>query len=82
MIFYWASGNAIKVRLIYFIEIVSLARYRLNEITLVSGHTGHGKSTWLSEYSIDLAEQGVSGTYYGSFENRIERFQKTQGKMK
>ena len=57
-------------------------------MTLVTGHTGHGKSTWLSEYSIDLAEASWESedklpplvTYWGNFENRPERFFLTQSK--
>ena len=44
----------------------------MGELTLVSGYTGRGKTTWLSEYSIDLAECGIK-TLWGSFEVRWER---------
>ena len=50
----------------------------MGELTLVSGYTGRGKTTWLSEYSIDLAEQGIK-TLWGSFEVRLERFVALQG---
>ena len=50
----------------------------MGELTLVSGYTGRGKTTWLSEYSIDLAERGIK-TLWGSFEVRLERFVAIQG---
>ena len=33
--------------------------FRKGELTLFSGHTGKGKTTFLAEYSIDLALAGV-----------------------
>ena len=33
--------------------------FRKGELTLFSGHTGKGKTTFLSEYTIDLALNGV-----------------------
>ena len=44
---------------------------------MISGHTGKGKTTWLSEYSIDLGLAGVK-TLWGSFELRVERLQAIQ----
>jgi len=34
--------------------------HRRGELTLLTGPTGSGKTTFISEYSLDLAEQGVS----------------------
>uniref|UniRef100_A0A915J307 SF4 helicase domain-containing protein n=1 Tax=Romanomermis culicivorax TaxID=13658 RepID=A0A915J307_ROMCU len=34
--------------------------FRLGEMTILTGNTGCGKSTFLSEYSLDLCEQNVS----------------------
>lgn len=36
-----------------------LKGFRLNELTIFSGQTGCGKTTFLSEYSLDLCEQNV-----------------------
>ena len=47
---------------------------------MISGHTGKGKTTWLSEYSIDLALSGVK-TLWGSFELRVERLQAIQDRF-
>ena len=33
--------------------------FRMGELTLISGHTGKGKTTFLSEYALDLALNGV-----------------------
>mmetsp|Transcript_18316 Transcript_18316/g.27129 ORF Transcript_18316/g.27129 Transcript_18316/m.27129 type:complete len:713 (+) Transcript_18316:72-2210(+) len=41
--------------------------FRLGEMTIITGPTGSGKTTFLSQLSIDFAEQGV-GTLWGSFE--------------
>lgn len=38
---------------------------------MLSGPTGAGKTTFLSEYSLDLCEQGVN-TLWGSFEIKNE----------
>ena len=51
--------------------------FRSGELTLISGHTGKGKTTWLSDYSIDLGLAGVK-TLWGSFELRVERLQSIQ----
>ena len=48
-------------------QIANLFYYfRSGELTLISGHTGKGKTTWLSDYSIDLGLAGVK-TLWGSF---------------
>lgn len=44
-----------------------LKGFRRGELTILTGPTGSGKTTFLSEYSLDLAEQGVN-TLWGSFE--------------
>lgn len=44
-----------------------LKGHRLGELTIITGPTGCGKTTFVSEYSLDLAEQGVR-TLWGSFE--------------
>jgi len=49
----------------------------MGELTLVSGHTGKGKTTFLSEYTLDLALNGVR-TLWGSFEMKLEALQKIQ----
>ena len=36
-----------------------LLGHRAGEVTVVSGPTGAGKTTLMSEYSLDLATQGV-----------------------
>ncbi|XP_065205162.1 mitochondrial DNA helicase [Planococcus citri] len=46
--------------------------HRRGELTILTGPTGCGKTTFLSEYSLDLALQGVS-TLWGSFEIRNQR---------
>jgi len=45
---------------------------RLGELTVLTGPTGSGKTTFLSEYSLDLAEQGV-GTMWCNFELKNSR---------
>ena len=55
--------------------------FRNGELTLISGHTGKGKTTWLSDYSIDLGLGGVK-TLWGSFELRVERLQSIQVRVK
>lgn len=37
-----------------------LKGHRRGELTILTGPTGCGKTTFLSEYSLDLAMQGVS----------------------
>ena len=44
---------------------------RKGELTLVSGATGSGKTTFLSQLSIDFLRQGVP-TLWGSFEIKNE----------
>jgi len=41
--------------------------FRRGEMTVFTGRTGSGKTTFMSEYSLDLCMQGVS-TLWGSFE--------------
>ncbi|KRT81242.1 hypothetical protein AMK59_5114, partial [Oryctes borbonicus] len=45
-------------------------------MTILTGPTGSGKTTFISEYSLDLAMQGVS-TLWGSFEIRNARLART-----
>lgn len=49
-----------------------LMGHRRGELTVLTGPTGCGKTTFISEYSLDLALQGVN-TLWGSFEIRNER---------
>ncbi|CAM9388280.1 unnamed protein product [Lampetra fluviatilis] len=44
-----------------------LKGHRKGELTIFTGPTGSGKTTFISEYALDLASQGVS-TLWGSFE--------------
>ncbi|ESO82182.1 hypothetical protein LOTGIDRAFT_135083 [Lottia gigantea] len=44
-----------------------LKGHRRGELTVVTGATGSGKTTFISDYSLDLAMQGVN-TLWGSFE--------------
>lgn len=44
-----------------------LKGHRRGELTVLTGPTGSGKTTFLSEYSLDLASSGVK-TLWGSFE--------------
>jgi len=53
-----------------------LKGHRRGELTVVTGPTGSGKTTFMSEYSLDLCMQGVS-TLWGSFEIRNVRLAKT-----
>lgn len=46
-----------------------LKGHRRGELTVLTGPTGSGKTTFMSEYSLDLAMQGVN-TLWGSFEIR------------
>ncbi|XP_074642291.1 twinkle mtDNA helicase-like isoform X2 [Tubulanus polymorphus] len=41
--------------------------HRRGELTVFTGPTGAGKTTWISDYSLDLCMQGVN-TLWGSFE--------------
>ncbi|XP_071447196.1 mitochondrial DNA helicase [Hetaerina americana] len=49
-----------------------LQGHRRGELTILTGPTGSGKTTFMSEYSLDLCQQGVS-TLWGSFEIRNTR---------
>ncbi|CAG7729053.1 unnamed protein product [Allacma fusca] len=53
-----------------------LQGHRPGELTVLTGPTGSGKTTFVSEYSLDLCMQGVK-TFWGSFEIRNERLAKT-----
>lgn len=53
-----------------------LRGHRKGELTVLTGPTGCGKTTLMSEYSLDLAMQGVS-TLWGSFEIRNTRLAST-----
>ncbi|XP_066250466.1 mitochondrial DNA helicase isoform X1 [Euwallacea similis] len=50
--------------------------HRRGELTVLTGSTGCGKTTFMSEYSLDLAMQGVN-TLWGSFEIRNTRLART-----
>lgn len=50
--------------------------HRKGELTILTGSTGCGKTTFMSEYSLDLALQGVN-TLWGSFEIRNTRLAST-----
>ncbi|XP_050301689.1 mitochondrial DNA helicase isoform X2 [Anthonomus grandis grandis] len=50
--------------------------HRRGELTVLTGPTGCGKTTFISEYSLDLAMQGVN-TLWGSFEIRNVRLART-----
>ncbi|XP_014487040.1 PREDICTED: twinkle protein, mitochondrial isoform X2 [Dinoponera quadriceps] len=53
-----------------------LGGHRRGELTILTGPTGSGKTTFMSEYSLDLAMRGVN-TLWGSFEIRNARLAKT-----
>ncbi|CAG9770607.1 unnamed protein product [Ceutorhynchus assimilis] len=53
-----------------------LMGHRRGELTILTGPTGCGKTTFVSEYSLDLAAQGVN-TLWGSFEIRNARLART-----
>lgn len=53
-----------------------LKGFRRGELTVLSGSTGSGKTTLMSQYSLDLAEQGVN-TLWGSFEIPNHRLART-----
>lgn len=53
-----------------------LKGHRKGELTVLTGPTGCGKTTFMSEYSLDLAMQGVN-TLWGSFEIRNTRLAST-----
>jgi twinkle protein len=52
-----------------------LKGHRSGELTILTGATGSGKTTFLSEYSLDLSTQGVR-TLWGSFEIQNHRLAK------
>lgn len=53
-----------------------LKGHRTGELTIFTGPTGCGKTTFISDYSLDLSMQGVN-TLWGSFEIRNARLAKT-----
>lgn len=53
-----------------------LKGHRRGELTVLTGPTGSGKTTFISEYSLDLAVQGMN-TLWGSFEIRNARLART-----
>lgn len=53
-----------------------LKGHRKGELTVLTGPTGCGKTTFMSEYSLDLTMQGVT-TLWGSFEIRNTRLAST-----
>ncbi|XP_072380128.1 mitochondrial DNA helicase [Diabrotica undecimpunctata] len=53
-----------------------LKGHRSGELTIFTGPTGSGKTTFISDYSLDLSMQGVN-TLWGSFEIRNARLAKT-----
>jgi len=53
-----------------------LKGHRRGELTIFTGPTGAGKTTFISEYSLDLCAQNVT-TLWGSFEIRNVRLIKT-----
>lgn len=53
-----------------------LKGHRKGELTVLTGPTGCGKTTFMSEYSLDLTMQGVT-TLWGSFEIRNTRLAAT-----
>ncbi|XP_070509499.1 mitochondrial DNA helicase [Chironomus tepperi] len=53
-----------------------LKGHRKGELTILTGPTGSGKTTFMSDYSLDLSIQGVS-TLWGSFEIRNTRLATT-----
>lgn len=52
---------------VVFSVFLSLKGHRKGELTVFTGNTGVGKTTFLSQLSVDLAQQGVN-TLWGSFE--------------
>ena len=52
-----------------------LKGHRSSELSLLTGLTGCGKTTFLSEYSLDLCQSGVN-TLWGSFEVKNVRLSK------
>jgi twinkle protein len=58
----------------------TLGGFRRGELTVFSGRTGSGKTTFLSEYSLDLCAQGVN-TLWCSFEVKNSRLLKMMMKQ-
>ena len=58
----------------------TLKGFRRGEMSVITGRTGSGKTTFMSEYSIDLCQQGVS-TLWGSFEVQNVRLVRTMMKQ-
>ena len=56
------------------------AGLRMGEFSLVTGATGSGKTTFLSQLSLDFLAQGVP-TLWGSFEIKNEIFLETMVKQ-
>lgn len=48
-----------------------LRGFRLGELTILTGPTGCGKTTFLSEYSLDLCEQNVNFLFLIFTQNRF-----------
>ena len=57
-----------------------LRGFRRGELTIFSGRTGQGKTTFMSEYSVDLCSQNIK-TLWGSFEVKNTRLAKMQMKQ-
>ena len=57
-----------------------LRGFRRGELTIFSGRTGLGKTTFMSEYSLDLCSQNIK-TLWGSFEVKNTRLVKMQMKQ-
>ncbi|CAB4057277.1 PEO1 [Lepeophtheirus salmonis] len=53
----------------------TLKGFRRGELTVFSGRTGSGKTTFISEFSLDLCMRGIN-TLWGSFEENIDEFDK------
>ena len=58
----------------------TLRGFRRGELSVFTGKTGSGKTTFMSEYSLDLCMQGVN-TLWGSFEVKNVRLAKMQMKQ-
>ena len=70
------SRKAAGVRWRRFPVLTELLKgHRRGELTVFTGPTGAGKTTFLSEYSLDLCSQNVR-TLWGSFELRNVRLAK------
>lgn len=46
--------------------------FRPGEMTVITGGTGFGKTTFLCEYALDLLVQGVSATVFHSFLSSLQ----------